>query len=225
MDDRFDDLLRDAAREYNEPPDTPRDIMWERIVAERAEKAEEAELADKPAARVLPFRSIRSGRSFRIAAGIAAVLALGIGLGRLSAPTPPSRLPLAPVAVQPGAPRANTVAYDVAAREYLGQSEAFLTLFRASLHQRTGNQQLAVATARQLLATNRLLLDSPAAEDSKTKLLLQDLELVLAQIAQLSPESRTRDLDLITEGLERAAVMTRLRTAVPSGPSTTQGAL
>ena len=222
MDDRFDDLLRDAAREYNPPPEAPRDAMWERIVAQRAEEAARADKAD---ARILPFRSIRFRHAFRIAAGIAAILALGIGLGRISAPTVPSHAPSAPVAVQPGAARTNTVAYEVATTEYLGQSEAFLTLFRASLHQRTGNQQLAAATARQLLATNRLLLDSPAAQDSKTKLLLQDLELVLAQIAQLSPESRTRDLDLISEGLERAAVMTRLRTAVPSGPSTTQGAL
>jgi hypothetical protein len=128
------------------------------------------------------------------------------------------------VASQP-APQANNAAYELATTEYLSQSEAFLTLFRASLRQNTGNERLAATTAWQLLATNRLLLDSPAAADSKTKLLLQDLELVLAQIAQLSPQSRSRDLDLITEGLERAAVMTRLRTAVPSGPSTTQGAL
>jgi hypothetical protein len=128
------------------------------------------------------------------------------------------------VATQP-TPRVNAAAYELATTEYLSQSEAFLTLFRASIRQNTGNEQLAAATARQLLTTNRLLLDSPAAQDSKTKLLLQDLELVLAQIAQLSPDSRNRDLDLITEGLERAGVMTRLRTAVPSGPSTTQGAL
>jgi ubiquinone biosynthesis protein UbiJ len=97
-------------------------------------------------------------------------------------------------------------------------------LFRASVRQ-GGNEQLASATARQLLATNRLLLDSPAANDGRTRLLLQDLELVLAEIAQLSPQPRSRDLDLITEGLERGGVMSRLRTAVPSGPSTTQGAL
>ena len=133
MDDRFDDLLRDAAREYNEPPETPRDAMWERIVAERGERAERA---DAEEAKVLPFRPVRWVRPFRVAAGIAAVLALGIGLGRLSAPVP-SRAPSAPVAVQPAAPRANTVAYEVATTEYLGQSEAFLTLFRASLHQRS----------------------------------------------------------------------------------------
>jgi hypothetical protein len=218
MDDRFDDLLRDAAREYHEPPETPREEMWLRIVAERAERAETAESKVR---QILPFRSFRP---FALAAGIAAVLALGIGLGRLSAPATGPTAPLQPVAVQPG-PRVSTAAYELATTEYLSQSEAFLTLFRASLRQDAGDEQLAAATARQLLATNRLLLDSPAAEDSKTKLLLQDLELVLAQIAQLSPQSRSRDLDLITEGLERAAVMTRLRTAVPSGPSTTQGAL
>jgi hypothetical protein len=226
MDDRFDDLLRDAAREYNEPPETPRDAMWQRIVAERAQRAGSTDL-EKADPVVLPFRprTPRLVRPFGIAAGIAAVLALGIGLGRLSAPSTPAAPPSGPVAAQPATPRVSTAAYELATTEYLSQSEAFLTLFRASLRQNTGNQQLAAATARQLLATNRLLLDSPAAEDSNTKLLLQDLELVLAQIAQLSPQSRTRDLDLITEGLERGAVMTRLRTAVPSGPSTTQGAL
>jgi hypothetical protein len=48
---------------------------------------------------------------------------------------------------------------------------------------------------------------------------------VLAEIAQLSLRPRLRDLDLITEGLEQGGVLSRLRTAVPSGASTTQGAL
>jgi hypothetical protein len=115
-------------------------------------------------------------------------------------------------------------AYRIATTEYLSQSEAFLTLFRASV-QRGGNEQLASATARQLLATNRLLLDSPAASDARTRLLLQDLELVLAEIAQLSPQSRSSDLDFISKGLERGDMLSRLRTAVPSGASTTQGAI
>ena len=222
MNDRFDDLLRDAAREYNEPPETPRDQIWERIVAERAATVEKADAKERG---IISIRSFRSPRYLRFAAGIAAVLALGIGIGRLSIHTAPSVKPgLQPVATQP-APKVSTAAYELAATEYLSQSEAFLTLFRASIRREAGNEQLAAATARQLLATNRLLLDSPAAKDGKLKLLLQDLELVLAEIAQLSPQSGRRDLDLITEGLERGGVMTRLRTAVPSGPSTTQGAL
>lgn len=209
LDDRLDDQLRDAAKDYNDPPETPREQIWARIVAERAEKTEK--------------RPLRHLRPLRWAAGIAAVLALGIGLGRLSIDTTPPVTAPAPIATAT-TPRVSNAAYQVATAEHLSQSEAFLTLFRASVRQ-GGNEHLASATARQLLATNRLLLDSPAANDGKTRLLLQDLELVLAEIAQLSPQPRSRDLDLITEGLERGGVMSRLRTAVPSGPSTTQGAL
>jgi hypothetical protein len=210
LDDRLDDQLRDAAKDYNDPPETPRDAMWERIVAERAERSK-------------PPRRLRHLRPLRWAAGIAAVLALGIGLGRLSINRAPPVTAPAPVATAT-TPRVSNAGYQVATAEHLSQSEAFLTLFRTSVRQ-GGNEQLASATARQLLATNRLLLDSPAANDGKTRLLLQDLELLLAEIAQLAPQPRSRDLDLITGGLERGGVMSRLRTAVPSGPSTTQGAL
>lgn len=234
LDDRFEDQLRDSAREYHTPPVTPREEMWAAIQAKRAERAEgeeadgnAAEEAERAAGlseskRILPFRPFRSARPLRLAAGIAALLALGIGLGRLSAPEPG---PAAPVVVTSDTtPHGSDAAYRIAATDHLGQSEAFLTLFRASVRG-GGNEQLASGTARQLLATNRLLLDSPAASDARTRLLLQDLELVLAEIAQLSPRPSSPDLDLITEGLERGGVMSRLRTAVPSGASPTQGAL
>jgi hypothetical protein len=225
LDDRFDDQLRDSARDYNTPPATPREEMWAVIRAERtegvaAEKAEEKEAEpQKGQGRILPFRSFRP---YRLPAGIAALLALGIGLGRLSAPGTGPAAPVVATSVTP--PRTGEVAYRIATTEHLGQSEAFLTLFRASVR-RGGDEQLASATARQLLATNRLLLDSPAASDARTRLLLQDLELVLAEIAQLAPRPSSPDLDLITEGLERGGVMSRLRTAVPSGASPTQGVL
>jgi hypothetical protein len=228
MDDRFDDLLRDAAGEYHPPPATPREEMWARIVAQRAESkaADKAEVAEQSPveAGVLPFRYFRSGRPFRLAAGIAALLALGIGLGRLSVGRSAPAVTPAPVAVTPESPPTKNAAYRVATTEHLSQSEEFLTLFRASVRH-PGNERLASATARQLLATNRLLLDSPAATDARTRLLLQDLELVLAQIAQLSPQPRSRDLQLITEGMEQGGVLSRLRTAVPAGASATQGAL
>jgi len=207
LNDRFDDLLRESARDYNDPPETPREEMWAAIQANRTEKREKTE---------------RHLRPLRWTAGIAALLALGIGLGRLTV-RKPEPVP-APVTIATETPRAKGTAYQIATTEHLSQSEAFLTLFRASLRS-GGNERLASATAGQLLATNRLLLDSPAASDAKTRLLLQDLELVLAEIAQLSPEPRTRDLDLITEGLEQGGVLSRLRTAVPSGASSTQGAL
>jgi hypothetical protein len=227
LDDGFDDRLKDAASDYNAPPETPRDQMWAAIQARRAAEGKEAEenaaeAAESRDPRVLPFRHFRNFRPVRLAAGLAAILALGFALGRVSeneapAPNPPS------VAVETPA-RPSDAAYRVATTEHLSQSETFLTLFRASVRG-GGNERLASATARQLLATNRLLLDSPAATDGRTRALLQDLELVLAEIAQLSPQPRSRDLDLIEEGLEEGGVLTRLRSAVPSGPSTTQGAL
>ena len=222
MDDRFDDLLRDAAREYNEPPATPREEMWARIVSERSEKSEKSESSSVLPFR--PFRHIRQFRAFALAASVAALLAVGIGLGRLSMGRSAPTATAAPVAVATESPPLKNAAYRVVTTEHLSQSEEFLTLFRASVR-RPGNERLASATARQLLATNRLLLDSPAATNARTRVLLQDLELVLAEIAQLSPEPRSRDLELITEGLERGGVLSRLRTAVPAGASATQGAL
>jgi hypothetical protein len=223
MDDRFEDLLRDSAREYNEPPETPREAMWERIAArretEKSERAEKSEKAEGP--RAVPLRPLRPIRPLTWGAGIAALLAIGIGLGRLTVDRPAQAGK--PPALAGETPRVNTAAYQLATTEHLGQSEAFLTLFRASVR-RQGDERLASATARQLLATNRLLLDSPAGNDARIRLLLQDLELVLAQIAQLSSQSRSQDRELITEGLEQGGVLSRLRTAVPAGASATQGA-
>jgi hypothetical protein len=213
IDDRLDDQLQEGARDYNPPPETPREEIWASIQAEKA-----ARKSTLP----LRLRPLRHLRPLLWPLGIAATLVLGVGLGRLWAPAP-APAPAPPVVASEG-PRVGGMAYQVAAAEHLSQSEAFLTLFRTSVR-KGGNEQLASATARQLLATNRLLLDSPAATDAHTRLLLQDLELVLAEIAQLSPQPRSRDLDLITEGMERGGMMSRLRTAVPSGPSTTQGAL
>jgi hypothetical protein len=213
LDDRFDDLLRKSAGDYNDPPETPRDEMWAAIQSKKTKKTNDS---------MIPLRPFRYLRPIRWAAGIAALLALGIGVGRLTVRVP-KPLP-APVLVATATPGMKETAYQIAATDHLSQSEAFLTLFRASLRS-GGNERLASATAGQLLATNRLLLDSPAATDARTRLLLQDLELVLAEIAQLSPQPSIGDLNLITEGLEQGGVLSRLRTAVPSGASSTQGAL
>jgi hypothetical protein len=202
-DDQLDERFREAARAYNAPPETPREAMWAKIQAGRTQRRH---------ARVLEFRP---RRVLWVAAAAAAVLALGIGIGRVS---------VGPETARWEGPAANSTTYRLAAQEHLSQSEAFLTLFRASVRERT-DQHLASASARQLLATNRLLLDSPAAVEPATRLLLEDLELVLAQIAQLSPRSRAEDLQLIRDGIERGNMMPRLRTAVPAGAAPTQGVL
>jgi hypothetical protein len=209
-DDPLDESLRAAARDYHAPPETPRDSMWRAIEAQRR--------ADRTRGPVVR-------RWIPWAAAAAALIALGVGIGRWSAPGTPAE-PAAPTPLAGGgtAPRVNETAYRLATVDHLGQSEAFLTLFRASV--RSGRQErLASATARQLLASNRLLLDSPAARDPKIRVLLEDLELVLAELAQLSPDARPGDRELIREDLERGGMLSRLRTVVPAGATPTRGDL
>lgn len=206
-DEQLDERLRNAARSYNQPPEAPRDAMWQAIQRARQPQRE----------------AVRRWRRqwVPLAAAAAAVLALGVGIGRVTS---------APEAVTPAAPTvgvdaaAAAGAYRLATLEHLSQSEEFLTLFRVTVGQGS-DHHLASATARRLLATNRLLLDSPASTDRQTRLLLEDLELVLAGIAQLSPQSPAQDLELIREGLKWGDVMPRLRTAVPAGVVSTQGVL
>jgi hypothetical protein len=211
-DDELDERLKRAAAEYHTPPETPREEMWQAI--QRGRQG----VRPPESGRVLAFPR----RWIPWAAAAAAVLAVGIGIGRLTVPHSPTSAPA--VASAPEAPRKRETAYGMVTLEHLGQAEAFLTLFRTSVRG-GGDERLASATARQLLANNRLLLDSPAGKDRKTRLLLEDLELVLAEIAQLSPEPRSGDLELIREGMERGGVLSRLRTVVPAGATSRQGAL
>lgn len=209
-DDRFDRLLRDAAQGYHRPPETPRDEMWRHIAAARAARR---------------GRRQRATLWLRWGAGIAAVLVVGIGIGRWTAHTPSAGR--TPVTVAGGTGDAGVgVAYRVAAAQYLTRTEALLTGFRTETRTDERNARFA-AQARDLLTTTRLMLDSPAAQDATLKTLLEDLELVLAQIAQLSGSSAGEDVQLISQGLEQRSVLLRLRTAVPAGPGLqrTQGAL
>ncbi len=108
-------------------------------------------------------------------------------------------------------------AYQLTAVRHLSEAEALLTSFRA---RSTSDQQMDAqlgAWARDLLSNTRLLLDSPVANDPQRRPLLEDLELVLVQIVQLSPGSTPQDRELIEKTLQHDHVMTRLRTAIPAG--------
>jgi hypothetical protein len=71
--------------------------------------------------------------------------------------------------------------------------------------------------ARDLLATTRLLLDSPAGADAQRRGLLEALELVLVQIARLPRADTPGERALIDRAIRRGDLMARLRTAVPAG--------
>lgn len=210
--------LGEAAEEYHLPMPTPREPMWQAIAQRRGAARR---IPDRRPGGIAPIR--RHWLPLAAAAGL--LLAAGVGIGRLTlAPSPRAAAPAVGQAADPKASdEVNTTAYRLATLEHLSQSEEFLTLFRTSVGR--SDAHLASATARRLLGTNRLLLDSPAALDRRTRLLLEDLELVLAGIAQLPEHARPQDVDLITEGMEQGQVMPRLRTAVPAGAVSRQGAL
>src|SRR2546422_11723648 len=74
-DDRFEERLRQAAQDYHRPPPTPREELWRRVAAARAARQR---------------RGIVLRPAPRWGVGIAAVLALGVGIGRWSATGSPT---------------------------------------------------------------------------------------------------------------------------------------
>lgn len=192
---KFDQWLQDAAKTYNVPRPTPREEMWARIKASRVRR---------------PQPWLRWGLA------AAAVLLVGIGIGRVTSNQS------AGLAIADTTGRA--LVYRVAATQYLSRTESFLTGFRADL--RAGRVDAFPGQARDLLATSRLLLDSPAADDPRMRALLEDLELVLVQISQLEAGRDRRNADLITQDMDQRNVLPNLRSAIPAGPVPvrTQGA-
>ena len=203
---KFEQWLQDAAKTYNAPPrPTPREEMWAQIQAERPHRAR----------RVVVRRTwVRWGLA------AAAVLLVGIAIGRVT--SNPSAGAGTPVATADTTGRA--LVYRVAATQYLSRTESFLTGFRADL--RAGRVEAFPGQARDLLATTRLLLDSPAADDPRMQSLLEDLELVLVQISQMEAGRDRRNADLITQDMDQRNVLPKLRSAIPAGPVPvrTQGA-
>jgi hypothetical protein len=110
-------------------------------------------------------------------------------------------------------------AYTVATAQHLTAAEAMLTAFKGDLSQGRMDAEIS-SWGKDLLSNTRLLLDSPAARDPVRRKLLQDLELVLVQIVQLSPGASARDRDFIKGALTDDQVLTRLRTAIPNQKGT-----
>jgi uncharacterized membrane-anchored protein YhcB (DUF1043 family) len=205
--DRFEEVIRDLPRSFNAPPPPPLDEMWGVI--------EDAHLNS-------PQSKSTSRSSFLTTPWLAAAtLLVGIGIGAL---LPRAKLPAtvqAPVA-QSAVPRDTSAvadAYRDQTHQYLGQAAALLI----SLPGRDGSQTADSAFANKaadLLVTTRLLIDSPAASrDIKLRSLLDDLELVLVQIARLRNERSRSDLDLIHQAVEQGDVLSRLNSAVATTQS------
>ncbi|HVE77940.1 MAG TPA: hypothetical protein VNA89_03710, partial [Gemmatimonadaceae bacterium] len=94
-DERFEQRLGQAARDYHAPGEVPRDAMWAAIDAARRGQAGAA----PPAPRRRPVARV----PWLAAAGIAAVLAIGVAIGRWTARLPGGALPAQGIAGVPTA--------------------------------------------------------------------------------------------------------------------------
>lgn len=247
----LDELLRVAARDYNRPGATPRDRMWESIRARREHRA--------------PVGVRHSSwRRFVLPAAAAALLVVGVAIGRLyerlaprqSAPAvatatspgdsavlpprdeahppavaalrdsaaesirgsaPARRVPRTEASTLRSAPGATNLAFRLAVVEHLAGTEAMLTSFRDEAARGSVDAQITT-WARNLLTTTRLLQTAAAQQDPTMKRLLDDLELVLVQIAQYSSTGphRAEELELIQHSIERRGVIGKLRTTIPA---------
>ena len=210
--ERLPERIVALAREHNAPPPTPRDEIWQRIQAARQKSAPADGVIPLPVRRPAP----RTARWLAWGAGIAAILAIGIGLGRMSLPNQ-SQSPPDVVATQPdsavASPRSN-VAYAITAAQHLSMVETFLTTLRTT----KDVDSSFTARARELLSSTRLLQDAPGM-DPRLRRLLSDLEDILVQVAQFDPSRGTEELDLITDGLEERQVLPRVRAAAPADPA------
>ncbi len=211
-DPKFDAWLKAVARiTYHAPRNTPREEMWARLAAERQRRA----------GRVIELRPW-----MRWAVAAAAVLVLGIGIGRWTVRQQPrGTTTVTPLVAVNDSSR--DLAYQVAATQYLSRTEALLTSFRADARPDARDAARFAAQARDLLTTAQLMLDSPAGDDPRMRALLEDLELVLVQISQLGAKGEVQEADLIRQGMNQSNVLPKLRSAIPAGPVPvrTQGVL
>ncbi len=216
--DRFDDLMRDAAATYRRPPEPPLDEMWNAI--EREVRSEGRGRDDnsgngggaprwKRVARWLP-----AARLIQIAATLVIGIAIGRATLRPEQPTAATAGPDHPATITASnTDTALDVPYQAVTDRYLGQAAALLIALPSEVKAGRADEQF-VTRAGSLLGMTRLLLDSPAANDESMRGLLEDLELVLAQVVRLKNDRGRTALDLINEALEQRDVIPRLRTAV-----------
>ena len=209
----FDAWVENLGPALNAPGQTPRADMWDAIQA--AQKT----ARDAQAGRIAGVTPLR--KHWRLLSVIAAALLLGVAIDRFAlrdaAPTMTATTAPAPSPVDSADP---SRLYRLAAAQTLTQAEALLTAYRAGgVASRDPDAARQLATwGRQVLGSTRLLIDSPAGTDPRLRSLLDDLELVLVQIIQISgapldPDERA----LIERALEERDLLPRLRNAVPAG--------
>jgi hypothetical protein len=246
-DDEKDELLMQGTRDYNEPGAVPRDAMWARIQSERhgrrgsgggtPNRTRWPWIAGGLAAALVLAAGIAIGRRLERS---------GVSTGSPVAVTPrdsnPSHVARTPdplvkdlreetsrtaksvsnLAQAPSATGATTsdsdnLAYRLVMLRHIAGTEAMITAFREAARRGEVDAQIA-DWSRELLGTTRMLEASPVTKDPVMKRLLEDLDLVIVQIAQYTTTGKHNpdDLDLIEQSIKKRGVMTKLRSTLPA---------
>jgi hypothetical protein len=200
LDDDFTEAAGARMRDADPVPPPPVEEMWASI-----------EFARRYAPLAAPRRRWPAGW---IGLGLAASLALGITIGRMSgthdAPMTRPAVDSTPLVLTGNTPVEPPALYRLVAEQHMAEAEVLLTDIDATPTDGTADM---AAWARSLLTDTRLLLESPVANDPGRARLLLDLELVLAQIAALPSSDRGVELAFIRDGIRQTNVLARLRSA------------
>jgi hypothetical protein len=226
-DDIIDERIRALATgQFNAPgAEPPREAMWDAIASARRAARAPTAAATHPASTPITSRRITQRTAWRWSAVLAAGLILGVAVDR-TVNTTNGRAPDT-TALAHSDPRSavpvdslQQAFYRSAATQTLVQAEALLTSYRSSENKPRDPQtmQQAARWARDVLSSTRLLMDSPAGHDPQMRALFSDLELILAQLVQISGAPLQADeRELIERSMHEHNLLPRLRSAVPSG--------
>lgn len=267
-DDKMDELLNEAARDYNKPGAVPREEMWAGIARHRAVGRLGGQAVGRRRQRILVWPAI--------GVAAAALLAVGVMLGRrierrgmapvtvaakrdsikpavdsgkspaqdtvqkalreetnrtnamarrlaAASPNRPSaESPDRPDAQSPDRPTAQSpgLAFRLVVLRHLAGSEALITSFRSEAKRGEMDAQIA-QWSREMLGTTRLLEASAASDDPVMKRLLEDLDLIIAQIAVYAARgtNNPEDLDLIEQSINQRGILPKLRSTMPASAS------
>ena len=189
------------------PADAYREEMWTVISESWSEQAARQRRVEKTHAWT------------GVGLGLAAMLAVGIFIGRSTSEVESSASPAVAIRTNPvGAGYPISTPLRVAVGEHFREVETLLLLFESS--QQTDAELMGLA--RELAATSRMLMASDAGRDAEIRSMLLDLELLLVQIARLVDGTDAAENAVVKDGIVETEAVPRMRRflaseAVPVG--------